>query len=344
MTAGPSPDPLRRDAHPADGTPLTGPESRLHRYLPEGDPEDRAQHYLRESDPRERAERYLSSAGPGAVEVAAREGDGEAAGALETMVAAVARQRRAAESRASQGAVLVEGAAAGSALEPTGEHLVDMLVSRMRGPLGSVAGTLEELLSGETGPISGEQERHLRAAAHQAGELLAILRDLQTLSRLRRREPCEMEQLGIGPLLTRAAARAQPALETRAVELEVREPDGALMVNGVPEQLDRALGAVLHNAVRFSPPGGRVTVSARLLDGAVQIEIADAGAGMEQAEADMLFQRVARGHAQETGAAGLGLGLTLVTEVMAAHRGRAWAESAAGRGTRVHLRIPAAAA
>jgi signal transduction histidine kinase len=429
MTAGPSPDPLRRDLPPPETAPLTGPESRLHRYLPDGDPEHRAQQYLRESDPRARAERYLADA---------------AQGAVEAMVEAVAEQRRAAGHRshlehlqelaavlrtapisqaglqeavglvreaagadavvltlsaphpeqvvsgtppaggarvahpiradgaaagellacrvpgaaefagdderflalaADQFALLVARAAAASALEPADKHFVDVLVSRMRAPLGSIAGAVEQLATGGTGSLAADEERHLRVAAEHVGQLVAILRDLQTLSRLRRHERHEMEDIGIGPLLTRAAARARPALDARAVGLQMHEPGEALLVKGVPEQLDRALGAILDNAVKFSRQGGTITVSARRVDDWVRIEIADDGMGMDQAEAEMAFERFTRGSAaQGSGVPGLGLGLTIVKEVMDLHGGRAWAESASGRGTCVHLRIPAAAA
>jgi signal transduction histidine kinase len=245
---------------------------------------------------------------------------------------------------ADQVGALVTRAAAGSALEPGDQQFVNTLVGELRAPLGTVSGLLEDFTAGNAGELTESQHGYLQVAADHTGRLLAIVRDLQTLSRLRRPEPHEMDHIGIGPLLERAAARSRPVAEARGIELVVEESSEALVVKGVPEQLDRAVSAVVDNAVKYSGDGGRVTLAAEQKDGTVRITVADDGIGMDPSDTGEVFERFARARtALEAGIPGVGLGLTIVKEVVDVHGGRAWAESAAGHGTRVHLAIPGAA-
>ena len=240
---------------------------------------------------------------------------------------------------------VVARAAAGSALEPGDQQFVNTLVSEMRAPLGSVAGMLEDFASGNAGPLSDSQLGYLQTAAEQTGRLLAIVRDLQTLCRLRRPESHEMDHIGIGPLLERTAARFAAVAQERGIDLVVEPPDEALVVKGVPEQLDRALSAILDNAVKFSPEGGRVALAAELKDGTVRITVSDEGIGMDPSDTNEVFERFVRARtAVEADIAGLGLGLNIVKEVVDVHSGRAWADSSPGHGTRVYLTLPLTAA
>ena len=245
---------------------------------------------------------------------------------------------------ADQVGALVRRAAAGSALEPGDQQFVNTLVSEMRAPLGTVAGLLEDFAAGNAGELSKSQQGYLALAADHTSRLLGIIRDLQTLSRLRRPEPHEMDHIGIGPLLERTAARLRPAAEPRGIEVIVEPPAEALVVKGVPEQLDRALSAIADNAVKYSGDGGRVTLAAELKDGTVRITVSDEGIGMDPSDTADVFERFARSRtALEAEIPGVGLGLTIVKEVVDVHGGRAWAESAIGHGTRVHMALPGVA-
>ena len=245
---------------------------------------------------------------------------------------------------ADQLGATVTRASAGSALEAGDQQFVNTLVAELRAPLSTVAGMLEDFAAGNAGALSDVQRGYLEIAAGETSRLLAIIRDLQTLASLRRPEPHELDHIGVGPLLARAAARSAAAAAERGVEVAVEELAEALVVKGVPEQLDRALGAILDNAVKFSHEGGRVGVAAELEDGTVRITVTDDGIGMDPADTALVFDRFARARtAVDAQIPGIGLGLTIVKEVADVHAGRAWAESAAGHGTRVHLALPGVA-
>ncbi len=100
-----------------------------------------------------------------------------------------------------------------------------------------------------------------------------------------------------------------------------------------PAQVNRALGSLLHNAIKFTPPEGQVWVRARPSDGDVLIEVADTGPGIPPEDLPRVFERFFRGDRARVGG-GTGLGLAIAKHVVEAHGGKIWVESEGrpGRG------------
>ena len=98
---------------------------------------------------------------------------------------------------------------------------------------------------------------------------------------------------------------------------------------------------LLSNAVRFTPTGGRVEVSARLTDGVVEVDVTDTGAGIPAADSERIFEefRQARG-TSPAGEEGTGLGLPLSRRFVELHGGRLWAESVPGEGSAFRFTMP----
>jgi two-component system heavy metal sensor histidine kinase CusS len=119
------------------------------------------------------------------------------------------------------------------------------------------------------------------------------------------------------------------------------EGDAPLL--GEPMLVRRAISNLLGNALKHTPPGGRITLAARTRpDAAVEITVADTGRGIPRDHLPRIFERfyqVDKTHA--TPAKGAGLGLAIVESIMRLHGGTAAAESAEGRGTLVSLVFPA---
>ena len=93
------------------------------------------------------------------------------------------------------------------------------------------------------------------------------------------------------------------------------------------------------NAVKFTPPGGRITVSARGRDGDVCFAVADTGPGIPTADRACVFDRFWRGKHGE-GKKGAGLGLAIAKGIVEAHRGRIWVESGDAGGTTFYFTLP----
>ena len=110
------------------------------------------------------------------------------------------------------------------------------------------------------------------------------------------------------------------------------------------DKLSQVLSHLLDNAVRYSPAGGRVTVGARRAAGAVELRVADEGAGIPRAEQERIFRKFYRGEstARTAGAGATGLGLFLAQGLVQAMGGRIWVDSDEGRGATFVVELPAA--
>jgi two-component system phosphate regulon sensor histidine kinase PhoR len=123
-----------------------------------------------------------------------------------------------------------------------------------------------------------------------------------------------------------AVERVEDQARRRGIQIESSVPPD-LMILADPDQAARALGNVLHNALKFSPQGGTVELSARAeTDGEhVTLSVTDEGPGIPPEELGRIFERFFRGD-RSRGTPGTGLGLAIVRHILRAHGGEAWAE------------------
>jgi signal transduction histidine kinase len=149
--------------------------------------------------------------------------------------------------------------------------------------------------------------------------------------------------LNVCQLAREAAEDSRSAVTTRGLTMEIDVPDSPLWANADPVRLHQALSNLLGNAVKFTEPGGAISLSARHTALGVAIHVRDTGHGIEPAALSSVFDLFSQVHAGAH--AGLGIGLSVVREIMTLHRGFVEARSAgAGRGAEFILTLPAAIA
>jgi signal transduction histidine kinase len=219
--------------------------------------------------------------------------------------------------------------------------LVATVSHELKTPLTGVRLALHLLLEETVGPLTPKQTELLLDARDNAERLLNIIEQLLALARLERQsEASEAGPQAPAALLQAAADAARTRAEDRHVALAVEESEPLPDVAVDPERLGRALNNLLDNALRHTPAGGKVTLSARALDaGRVRLTVADTGAGIPPEHLPHVFERFFRvpGHSPEHGT---GLGLAIVKEIVAAHHGQVHCESEPGKGTTFHLDLP----
>ena len=199
----------------------------------------------------------------------------------------------------------------------------------LRTPLTSLRTNIEVLARAEDMP-SAERERLLADVVEQLAEMSALVAELVALDRAE--EPTKAQEdvrldLVAGEAIERV--RRQRAGITFAPDLEES------VVRGAPASIERAIGNLLDNAVKWSPPEGEVEVAVR--DGAVIVR--DHGPGIAESDLPYVFDRFYRAPSAR-GLPGSGLGLAIVRRVAEAHGGSVAAERAEGGGTRVRLDFP----
>jgi two-component system, OmpR family, sensor histidine kinase MprB len=201
----------------------------------------------------------------------------------------------------------------------------------LRTPLTSLRTNFEVLMSDrELAPE--ERRRLLDDVVEQIGEMTALIAELIELAR-GDQLPAEPETVRLDLLAGDAVERTRRDRPGITFNTDFQES----VVQGVPASLERAIGNVLDNAAKWSPPGGEVDV--RVDDGLVSVR--DHGPGIDEADMPYVFDRFYRSASART-MPGSGLGLAIVRQVAEAHGGSVVAERADGGGTRVTLRLDGA--
>jgi signal transduction histidine kinase len=202
----------------------------------------------------------------------------------------------------------------------------------LRTPLTVIQGSVEGMLDGLY-PADRTQLERLLAETHQLEQLIE---DLRTLSLTDAGAlPLHREPTDLGALARDVVAGFQPQAAAETVTLVV-EADASPTLAVDPRRVRQVMANLVSNALRHTPAGGRVAVRVRRLGGAVELEVADTGSGMDAASAERAFDRFWRAG----DAAGAGLGLAIVRDLVRAHGGEAVLESAPDAGTVVRCRFP----
>ena len=127
--------------------------------------------------------------------------------------------------------------------------------------------------------------------------------------------------------------------EDRGLTFEINVPADIGEMDGDPVRLKQALFNLVNNAIRFTPSGGRVVIFVESLPDSIVIRVSDNGIGIPDDEQELVFDRFRKG-SNATASQGVGLGLSLVRDVIDLHGGRVILDSHLGEGTTVSLYIP----
>ena len=270
------------------------------------------------------------------------------------VLAPVERMRRRAEGISGQrsGARLPVPDTRGDELQRLGETLNEMLARldaaldrervlvaltshELRTPLSIIKLELELALAPERS--RDEVEEALVSVIEEVDRLTLLAQDMLTIARADQGGlPLKRRLIDVGEMLRSTADRVARATGTAREALIVEAADG-LVVEGDRTRLERALGNVADNAVRYG--GGPVVLGASAANGDVELHVRDGGPGFPAAFLPHAFERFSRADPAHSG--GTGLGLAIVRAIAEAHGGIARAENPAGGGAHVWLRLPA---
>jgi two-component system sensor histidine kinase MprB len=198
----------------------------------------------------------------------------------------------------------------------------------LRTPLTSLRTNIEVLAGKRRLPVA-EREPLMRDVVEQLDEMTTLIAELMELSH-GDREPSEAKDVRLDVLAADAVERTRRNRPGVEFKTDLQES----LVHGVPENLERAIGNLLDNAAKWSPPGGEVEVVVK--DG--EITVRDRGPGIDDADRPYVFDRFYRSTSAR-GMPGSGLGLAIVRQVAEAHGGTVTAERPEGGGTLMRFRL-----
>lgn len=183
-----------------------------------------------------------------------------------------------------------------------------------------------------------EQREQTQALITQAEKLSFLIQTLVKTSRLEAGIVAPVPAPNpVGPLLFGAAEQEEHAAQAKQITLTALPFQGSAAFD--PRWTGEALGNVVNNAVKYTPDGGTVTVSAQMLDSFCRVDVADTGPGIPENEQGEIFHRFFRGESTRT-AEGVGLGLYLAREILTKQGGYIKVASQPGKGCVFSLYLP----
>ncbi len=218
-------------------------------------------------------------------------------------------------------------------------EMVSTLAHELKSPLTAIIGHLELLETAEDGQLT---DRSLTAIERGATRLSDLVEDLLLLSKVgdpHRALVCA--PVDLAEVVTNAAELLGAAAARQGVGIHLEGTGEKVPAFGDASELDRVVGNLLGNAVKFSPAGGTVTCSLEERAGAVVLRITDEGIGISKADQAQLFTEFFRStNPAALEVPGTGLGLTIVRRIVERHSGTIAIRSEVGRGTTVTVALP----
>ena len=220
-------------------------------------------------------------------------------------------------------------------LDQARRDLVANISHELRTPLTSIRLLLETLQAREH---PADTRTALQNIMMETETLQQMAQELLDISRIESgRAAVKLVPTELTELVKTTIERFRPQAERDAILLRADTlPETPVLADR--DQLQRALGNVLHNAIKFSPKKGVVSIRAVAEDERVRIDVLDSGPGIPTPDLPRIFERFYRGDRSRRGA-GTGLGLTIAKHVLQAHGGEMWAENTPGGGAKVSLTL-----
>lgn len=216
----------------------------------------------------------------------------------------------------------------------------------LRNPLSTIKMGIQLLPEKSEGTPTEKQKKLLTILSEESTRVLELVSSLLDLSKMEAgMMTYHLEKKELLPLIDRAIKEMQPLAEAKKIDLSRKTTEALPILEMDSERILQALRNLIGNAVKFTPAGGQVTLSAQLTNGGargVTVSVTDTGPGIPEENLSSIFDKYRQvtpngSHPVK----GTGLGLALVKEIITSHGGRVWAESKSGQGSTFIFVLPA---
>ena len=220
------------------------------------------------------------------------------------------------------------------------DEFLAVLAHELRNPLAPIRFALEVLKVDDARAIA---ERAREVIERQVGQLVRLVDDLLDVSRITANKiQLRRESLDLAPLMTTAVESITALAAAAGHTVDVQLPSAPVRVNGDGARLVQVFANVLNNAVKFTPPGGRIWFTAEEHSNVALVRIRDTGVGITPDVLTRVFDMFHQAEpVLERSTSGLGIGLTLARRLVEMHEGQISISSpGTGQGTEVEIRLP----
>jgi signal transduction histidine kinase len=263
----------------------------------------------------------------------------EFAGAEGRRLQGVVRSVRSADGAGVWQVCVLQDVTAFRQLDELKTEFVHTVSHDLRRPLTMMEGLVHmiEML----GPLNAAQQEYARRIRLSAQQMNRLVKDLLDLGRVEsgaeiRRTPVKLQEV-----VARVAEELKPEASAAGVRIQIHIPENLPALPADPSLLERALGNLIENAIRFNRPGGTVEVGADCSAESVVIAVQDSGIGIAPADQPRVFEKFFRAVPRDDPEhPAWGLGLAIVKTVAEWHGGKVWLESKLGQGSTFYLALP----
>jgi signal transduction histidine kinase len=224
-------------------------------------------------------------------------------------------------------------------------EFVSIASHELRTPLTAIKNSVQLILQGKTGEVNENQRKFLAMADRNITRLTNILNDLLSLSRIESGKiGIKFEELDVSIPIEFTVSSLQAQAQGKSIQLKMEVPEQLPPVYGDREKIEQVLTNLVGNAIKFTPEGGNITVSARVFekDGyLVAVSVKDSGIGIPEDQLTKVFEKFHQvENSLQRSVSGTGLGLAITKGLIEAHQGTIWAESELGKGSTFTFTLP----
>jgi signal transduction histidine kinase len=219
---------------------------------------------------------------------------------------------------------------------------VSVASHELRTPMTVIRSFADNMLDGVAGALSERQTTYLKRIGHNLNRLTRIINQLLDWSRLDlKKDELHVESLDLRQLSAVVVDSLRTMADEKSLTITINASEAFPTIQGDKDRLEQVLSNLIGNAIKFTPPGGRVSVELEPLpDDVVQVCVADTGCGIPQEHLLHIFDEFSKVPSAIPTSQGAQLGLFITKSFIGMHNGRIWVESAEGIGTRFYLALP----
>ncbi len=212
----------------------------------------------------------------------------------------------------------------------------------LRTPMTVIRSFADNMRDGIAGPVSEQQMTYLTRIGHNLSRLTRIINQLLDWSQI----DSKKDMLCFTPVCVETTARLvidslRSVAAEKSITIEIAHAEGLPAVQGDSDKLEQVLWNLIGNAIKFTPPDGRITVDFQTTpEGLVQTSVADTGCGIDPGHLGTVFKEFSKVPSANPAAQGAQLGLFITKSLVTMHKGTIWVESTPGTGTRFYFTIP----
>jgi signal transduction histidine kinase len=231
-------------------------------------------------------------------------------------------------------------------------EFVSVASHELRTPLAAIKNAVQLMLSGKTGEINENQSKFLSMAERNINRLTNILNDLLNLSRIESgKVELKFQNLELERVIELTTSSLRPQADVKSIQIEVEVPEPLPAVYADTEKVEQILTNLIGNAIKFTPEGGKIIVSAKHLpkekEGGygdqIAVSVKDTGIGIPPEHLDAIFEKFHQVEGSlHRSVSGTGLGLAITKGLVEAHQGKIWVKSEIEKGSTFTFTLPLA--